>query len=293
MQKSTAMELGLRWWAALGVVCAAGAMAHFVSACSGGDDSGQPDAQTQDQTVGCQGTLTLCNNVCVDFNSDPGNCGGCSVINGPQHACANSQKCSSGSCVQVCGGGSSLCGDACADLVGDPNNCGSCGKKCDPGSVCNDGGCGLSCQSGFNACPNDAGALICTDPQTNDYNCGGCVGDGGVACAPGTICEGGVCSVTCQAGLSICPFGDAGANACANLIVDPNNCGSCGTVCEGGTFCSPTDDAGDAACGLGCFGGTLLCNNRCVDPKIDPYNCGSCNFVCDGGLPQCVDGGCL
>jgi hypothetical protein len=183
-------------------------------------------------------------------------------------------------------------------LIGDPTNCGGCGVKCDPGNVCNDGGCSLSCQSGYNACPNDAGATICINPQMNDFNCGGCAGDGGVMCAPGTRCEGGVCGVTCQAGLSVCTFDvDAGdgstttVDRCVDLIVDTNNCGSCGTVCEGGTFCSPTDDAGDAGCGLGCFGGSLLCSNRCVDPKIDPYNCGGCNKVCDGGQ-SCVSSTC-
>ena len=293
MQKSTAMKLGLRWWAALGVIGAVGAMGHFVSAC-GGDDGTQTDGQTQDQTVTCPGTLTYCATTatCIDTANDPANCGGCSS-NATPHACSNSQVCTSGACVQRCGGGAALCGDACADLIGDPSNCGHCGNKCDNGFVCADGGCALSCQTGYNACPNDAGVNICINPQSNDYNCGGCANDGGAVCGPGTRCEAGVCGITCQAGLSVCPIGDAGAVACSNLIVDQNNCGACGTMCEAGTFCSPTDDAGDAACGLGCFGGTLLCSNRCVDPKIDPYNCGSCNFVCDGGLPQCVDGGCL
>jgi hypothetical protein len=243
---------------------------------------------TPDMTVGCATGLTTCTGTCVDLNADPMNCGTCS------HACANGQVCMGGGCVQHCGGGSAVCGDACADLLGDPVNCGTCGHKCDLGNVCSDGGCGLSCQTGYKQCPNDAGLSTCINPQTNDYNCGMC----GTTCTSGTRCEAGLCSLTCQLGLAACAEpvdgSDSGATVerCVDLIVDPNNCGSCGNTCEGGTFCSPTDDAGDASCGLGCFGGTLLCSNRCVDPKIDPYNCGACNFVCDGGSPTCVDASC-
>jgi hypothetical protein len=200
-----------------------------------------------------------------------------------------------GMCQQTCTLGSAACDGSCVDLIGDPNNCGGCGTKCMGGFVCNDGGCALSCQGGYDKCQNDAGQNICIDPQTNDYNCNGC----GNVCPSGTRCEAGVCGTTCQTGLTVCQEtvdasdgGQSQINRCVNLIVDQNNCGGCGNTCEAGTFCSPTDDAGDASCGLGCFGGTLLCSNRCVDPKIDPYNCGSCSFVCDGGSPKCVDGGC-
>jgi hypothetical protein len=255
----------------LGVVCGTLGLGRFLSAC-GGDDSTQQDAAL-DQTVTCATNLTMCAASCVDLTADPAHCGACNT------PCGNGQICTGGKCSQTCGGGSAKCGDACADLLGDPN----------------DGGCSLSCQKGYQACPNDAGVNTCIDPQTNDYNCNGC----GMVCGAGTRCEGGTCGVTCQAGLSVCTEqvdaadgSTSSIDRCVNLIVDPANCGACGTVCEGGTFCSPTDDAGDAACGLGCFGGSKLCNNRCVDPKIDPYNCGTCNFVCDGGSPTCVSGTC-
>jgi hypothetical protein len=179
-------------------------------------------------------------------------------------------------------------------LLGDPNNCGGCGVKCAGGQVCADGGCALSCQGGYKACPNDAGVSVCINPQQNDFNCGGC----GTTCTNGTRCEAGVCGITCQDGLSVCSIeqdaGDGGTTTidrCVNLLVDTNNCGACGNVCDGGKFCSPTDDAGDAGCGLGCFGGTLLCQGHCVDPKIDFYNCGGCNKVCDGGQ-SCVNTTC-
>jgi hypothetical protein len=280
------MSLGLRSWVGLGLVCGACGLARVLSACSG-DTNTNPDA-TADGTIGCASNLTKCGSACVDLTTDPSNCSACGK------ACKSGELCSAGQCTLTCGGGSFKCDGGCSDLLGDPNNCGGCGVKCDPGHVCNDGGCSLSCQTGYKACPNDAGALLCTNPQTNDFNCGGC----GNICGPGTRCEAGTCGVTCQQGLSICTTeldaGDGGTTSvdkCVNLIVDTNNCGACGTVCEAGTFCSPTDDAGDASCGLGCFGGSLLCGNRCVDPKIDPYNCGGCNIVCDGGS-SCVGSKC-
>ncbi len=280
------MSLGLRSWVGLGVVCGACGLARILSACSS-DSSGGPDATT-DVTVSCATNLTKCGSNCVDPNTDPANCGACGK------ACKSGEQCNAGQCLLTCGGGSFKCDGGCADLLGDPSNCGGCGVKCEPGFVCNDGGCALSCQSGYDKCANDAGVPTCTNPMTNDYNCGGC----GNVCEPGTRCEGGTCNVTCQAGLSVCTFqvdaGDGGTSSvdkCVNLIVDTNNCGGCGNVCEAGTFCSPTDDAGDAGCGLGCFGGTLKCGNRCVDPKIDPYNCGGCNKACDGGQ-SCVNSTC-
>ena len=258
----------------------------MLSAC-GGDDSGTNDA-TSDGTISCATNLTSCKGTCADLNADPANCGACGTV------CKSGEQCKAGACVLTCGGGSFQCDAGCTDLLGDPNNCGGCGVQCASGQVCNDGGCSLSCQTGYNKCPNDAGVTICTNPQSNDFNCGGC----GKVCDPGTRCEAGACAATCQDGLSVCTIeldaGDGGPTSvdkCVNLIVDTNNCGACGTVCEAGTFCSPTDDAGDAACGLGCFGGTLKCSGRCIDPKIDFYNCGGCNNVCDGGQ-SCVSSKC-
>jgi len=280
------MGLRFRSWVGLGLVCTSFGVARVLSACSG-DDSGTQDAST-DTTVGCATNLTSCSGTCVNVMTDPQNCSACGK------PCKSGEVCNNGQCLLTCGGGSFKCDSGCTDLLGDPANCGGCGVTCDPGFVCADGGCALSCQGGYHECPNDAGVQICVNEQQNDYNCGAC----GSICEAGTRCEGGTCNVTCQDGLNVCSVdldaGDGGVTTverCTDFLVDPNNCGGCGNVCEGGTFCSPTDDAGDASCGLGCFGGSLLCGGRCVDPRIDPYNCGGCNKACDGGS-KCVDSGC-
>jgi hypothetical protein len=260
-------------------------VARLISGCSG-DSSGGPDA-TADQTVSCGSPLTMCSNTCVDIQADPANCGGCGKT------CKTAEVCSAGQCSLTCGGGSAKCDGGCTDLLGDPSNCGGCGITCDQGHVCNDGGCALSCQTGYSQCDNDAGQGVCINEQQNDQHCGNCT----TVCTNGTRCEAGTCGITCQLGLSVCSEevdaadGSTSIERCVDTIVDTQNCGGCGNACEAGTFCSPTDDAGDASCGLGCFGGTLLCNNRCVDPKIDPFNCGGCNSACDGGQ-SCVNSKC-
>jgi hypothetical protein len=180
----------------------------------------------------------------------------------------------------------------CLDIQNDPANCGACGTKCDPGFVCAEAGCSLSCMNGLTQCPGADGGIRCTNLQNDDHNCGKC----GAPCDPGYRCDMGMCAITCQMGLGVCTVD--GGDRCVDMRVDPQNCGTCGKVCDAGTFCSgppPLADGGDAGaptCGLGCFGGTVKCGNKCADTKIDPYNCGNCFQVCDGGQ-ACVNSMCM
>ena len=80
-----------------------------------------------------------------------------------------------------------------------------------------------------------------SDPQ----NCGGCRGDGGVAC-DGGVCENGQCLAQCtpDSGLVACTGG------CVDLQSDPNNCSQCGRTCLAGQGCHHGSCASDviAAC---------------------------------------------
>lgn len=253
-----------RW---LSVIPAFFVLALLLAGCSSSEavpDAGMmptPDATMQ----GCASGFTDCNGTCIPTKRDPQNCGGCGK------ACKDGEVCVQGGCALQCGGGATKCNSRCVDTKSDPTNCGSCGTKCQPGEVCSAGKCTLTCQAGLTNC-----SQACVDVQTDDENCGKCGG----ACDPGQHCVGGTCTANCAPPWSSCPAPDGGTT-CVDLKSDPNNCGMCGNKCPNGNFCS-TPDGGTPTCGIGCFGGTTLCNGKCADTQIDPQHCGGCNKPCNG-----------
>lgn len=111
---------------------------------------------------------------CVDFNTDPANCGSCA------NACADAASCVNGTC--SCANGLTTCGASCVDLGSDSENCGACGTSCG----------GLFCLQG--ACSADCGSLTecggaCVDVLSDSNHCGTC----GNACDPGSSCIEGQC----------------------------------------------------------------------------------------------------
>lgn len=78
----------------------------------------------------------MCLKQCVDINSDPKNCGACSV---PCNL--TGEVCIIGMC--QCPGTQTPCGNQCVDLNSDSSNCGSCGHNCE-NNPCNMGVCQAS-----------------------------------------------------------------------------------------------------------------------------------------------------
>jgi hypothetical protein len=85
----------------------------------------------------CEGGLHCCGGRCVDTQTDPLDCGGCSF------ACGVGQVCVAGQCAPAegCADGLVLCGQACVDLASDEANCGACGAACASGETCLSGVC--------------------------------------------------------------------------------------------------------------------------------------------------------
>jgi hypothetical protein len=254
-----------------------------------------------------------CGNTCVEFSSDPNNCGGCGYTCpsglacngncsdpdsgvfalGPDHPCPAGFL-SEGVCVPPgcdgqkdgygCSLGSGLpgacCGGTCVDTTSDPQNCYGCGIACAAGY----------CQTGWGCVPGSI-------PQ-------GCL----QSCGPGTMCAGGACvNQTCLASgvifyqptlasseYCLAQDGDAGlccpSGACAHFDSDPLNCGGCGVICAPGQSCQNGLCNGDAQCGAGHAGAycrldaglSFLCcpGLGCTDTSFDSQNCGSCNVAC-------------
>lgn len=166
--------------------------------------------------------------------------------------------------------------------------------------------------------PSKLCGAVCTNPQTDNANCGTC----GHACGPGSACAGGTCIAGCPSGETLC-----GA-ACVNLQGDPANCSACGNACAPGLFCSAGQcafqcgtgltacppaasssagavDAGSViSCGTACLPTSCGAGDAsapppidagaplCVDPHLDDNNCGGCGVVC--WAPQhCLAGSCV
>jgi hypothetical protein len=177
----------------------------------------------------------LCNEECVDTQTDGRHCGEC------DHNCGPIDICVGGECVD-CEAGFFACEGECIDISNDPENCGGCGVACPDGRTCEGyqcrclddktlcgdecvnlesdadhcGDCDIACEAGdvcFNSeCDHDCGTLLecgrdCVDPLTSNDHCGFCNHE----CIPGAEeCQGGTCQ--CVPGLcGACGVVDLGA----------------------------------------------------------------------------------
>jgi hypothetical protein len=153
------------------------------------DDSGL-DAATPDAGFdaggacpGCPGDC--CEGVCVDLETDDGNCGGCGRVCGVLALCCGGECHPPGApsclgCEPECGEGLACCDAICIDTSSDETNCGTCGRVCGPGQECMGGACLTSCGGDF------------VDLSTDSNHCGRCgrrcmsLGGGACRCVDAT-----------------------------------------------------------------------------------------------------------
>ena len=154
----------------------------------------------QARAQNCAPGLTACGAACVNFSTDPNNCGNCG------HACRGGQTCTAGVCSgnsnASCAPGMVMCGSGCVNYSTDPKNCGNCGQACQTGQTCTQGVCSAGNVNGKNNGTSDANGKAacapgkvmcgaqCVNLSINLRNCGAC----GQACQAGQTCTAGVCS---------------------------------------------------------------------------------------------------
>ena len=262
----------------------------------------------------CSDNVTAEGIICIkdeDLLSDGNNCGGCGIVCGEGKACAN------GKCVQnSCSGATpDLCvvdgQNTCKNTHStDADHCGACNYACvnNPAtnatsSLCEDGVCQYTCDSGYTNCGGSTASNIkcvkTTDMQTDGQNCGSC----GKVCGAEEACVGGKCVQNSCSGDNpdLCVVG--GQNVCRNVhSSDADHCGACNyacadnpatnatsSVCQNGV-CQYTCDSGYTNCG-----GVTAASINCIkttDLQTDGQNCGSCGTVCGSGK-ACVGGKCV
>ena len=265
------------------------------------NDGAPTDANTDVPMAMCLVGQTNCNGVCVDMQSDNGNCGMCNV------RCPATTMCLRGACTTLANDGGT--DGTPTDIVTDNGAVTDAGTPADTSTVTDNG---TVTDAGT---PTDAGTLtdaamdnggcgagearcgiVCVSLATNPSHCGAC----GRGCASGQSCTGGVCvgamdasmdtappptddGVVCTGGLVNC------GGFCLNVSNDPSHCGRCSNVCAAGQTCSGGVCGGSAT---GCTGGLVSCGGFCLNVSNDPNHCGSCTTVCATGQ-ACVGGACV
>ncbi len=173
------------------------------------DDPDQDDSDegSGDSEADCDEPFIVCDESCVDPQTDPLHCGECEDDCGPGGSCVQgecidacdntcdeiAEVCVSGTC--ECRPGFNRCDGTCVDLDIDPLNCGECGELCieDEGGgkfdlyLCEVGECidmENGCGEGLSECGQS-----CVDRQTHPLHCGVC----NRACDGDEVCIDGEC----------------------------------------------------------------------------------------------------
>ncbi len=248
----------------------------------------------------------------VDLSRDPDNCGACGNKCLDYKTLFMTSRCVAGKCELECNNDVNFPGlidmrncngaidDGCeTNVMSDVQNCGVCGKSCGAGQPCIKGKCG--CPPGRIACPGPQGSIVCTDPSSDDFNCGGC----GISCTkdpddacsplpPNTRygCGGGKCgqlkcggrSADCNHDLATLGCSSDGCEV-GDIEKDRNNCGGCGIACAPQEEC--IDEGNGYQCAVPCAQfGKSKCPQGCFDLLNDPNNCGGCGDRCPNAGPN-------
>jgi len=262
--------------------------------------------------VSCPTGSVQCGGVCINPFTDNAHCGAtgdCTAAGAGNSAgahCPSGQVCSGGLCALSCQAGLLSCEGTCTDPSTSRDHCGatgsctasgngnSAGQRCAAGQLCVDGNCVVSCPGDSVACGG-----TCVDPSTDNAHCGAagnCTATGsgnsaGTVCAAGQMCSGGVCALSCQAGLIDC------GGTCTDPATSRTHCGATGTcanagagnsagaVCAAGSLCQA------GVCTLSCAAPQQSCSGSCVDFSTSAASCGACGQACSNNhiaQPTCA-----
>lgn len=138
--------------------------------------------------LNCAAGLEVCDNSCVDTETNYFHCGDCGTV------CPAGHRCDGGECILECPSGLTNCGGECLDLDTNHEACGSCESACLAGQVCSGGSCQTSCASGLTNCSGS-----CVDRNSSNAHCGAC----GNACVNGAACLNGSCVAIPPTGFNV------------------------------------------------------------------------------------------
>lgn len=221
----------------------------------------------------CVEDETLCDEVCVDTDTDPRHCGGCDEL------CGEGELCENGLCVSHGGG----CPDEeCTGLTYCEGESGLCRPGCHRDEQCTGG---RVCDTDENSCVCPDGERLCGgachefgDPSACGEDCLECP-DGGGTGTP--RCVDGQCELECESGQRECN------GECVECPSDATE-----TICEGGECVADDCPDGQRPCGgqcVDCPGGAD--ETACEAGQCVATSCGGSGLrACDGDCVECPDG---